>query len=402
MSGQFDPYYSWLAIPPTDQPPNHYRLLGIELFDEDANLIRTAAEQRMVYLRTFQIGKHNADSQKLLNEVAAAKVCLLNPAKKAAYDQQLRQQMQPGTQVTPPVRFEQHAPLRSGRLVGRLGHPSSGARSIMPYTAEISRVNPTCFLFLVDQSGSMADPFGGESGKTKAQGVADAINRLFQTLVSRCFKGGKILDRYYIGAIGYGGELCLGPPIPVSAIGESPHRIEERTKRVENPDTKLVEEHRISVPIWFDPKAHGKTLMCAALKQAHEIASSFVSRHPACFPPIVINITDGKPTDGDPRPQAAALREVASKDGNALLFNVHISVGGEKPILFPSGEMGLPDDHARLLFRMSSPLPPSMLRQAQTLEASVSEGAVGFAFNADLASVITFLDIGTRVDRRIA
>ena len=59
----------------------------------------------------------------------------------------------------------------------------------MPYEAEISRVNPTCFLFLVDQSGSMAEPFGGESGKTKAQGVADAINRLFQTLVSRCRQG---------------------------------------------------------------------------------------------------------------------------------------------------------------------------------------------------------------------
>jgi hypothetical protein len=26
----------------------------------------------------------------------------------------------------------------------------------MPYTAEISRANPSCFLFLIDQSGSMA------------------------------------------------------------------------------------------------------------------------------------------------------------------------------------------------------------------------------------------------------
>ena len=53
----------------------------------------------------------------------------------------------------------------------------------MTYSAEISRVNPTCFLFLIDQSGSMAESWGGESGKTKAQGVADAINRLLQTLV---------------------------------------------------------------------------------------------------------------------------------------------------------------------------------------------------------------------------
>ena len=47
---------------------------------------------------------------------------------------------------------------------------------------------------------------------------------------------------------------------------------------------------------------------------------------------------------------------------------------------------------------MSSPLPQAMLRQAQIVEESVPDGAVGFAFNADLASVIMFLDIGTRGD----
>ena len=31
----FDPYRKWLGIPPKDQPPNHYRLLGLELFETD-------------------------------------------------------------------------------------------------------------------------------------------------------------------------------------------------------------------------------------------------------------------------------------------------------------------------------------------------------------------------------
>lgn len=48
----------------------------------------------------------------------------------------------------------------------------------MPYTAEINRTNPTCFVFLVDQSSSMLEPFGGQADKQKADGVADAINRL--------------------------------------------------------------------------------------------------------------------------------------------------------------------------------------------------------------------------------
>jgi uncharacterized protein YegL len=388
----FDPYYQWLAIPPKDQPPNHYRLLGIVLFEGNPQVIENAADRQMAHLRTFQTGQHSALAQNLLNEVAAAKVCLLNLAKKAAYDQHL-QHLQPSAPVPPPVPSEKHDPLHSG-----------GGRSAMPYQAEISRVNPTCFLFLVDQSGSMAERFGPGpySGKTKAQGVADAINRLIQTLVSRCAKGAYILDRYYIGVTGYGGDVCLGHLAPVSVIGKSPLRVEERVKKVENAETKLVEEHRVSVPIWFEPSAKGKTPMCAALQKAHDIICSFVKEHPACFPPIVINITDGKPSDGDPQPQAAALRAVASQDGNVLLFNLHISASVEKPILFPSSESFLPDNHARLMFRMSSSLPPAMLRQAQILEMAVSPGAVGFGFNADMASVITFLDIGTRVNSRIA
>ena len=87
----FDPYYQWLAIPPKDQPPNHYRLLGVELFESNADVISNAADQRMTHVRSFQTGKYSALSQKLLNEIAAAKICLLNPAKKDPYDRQLRQ-----------------------------------------------------------------------------------------------------------------------------------------------------------------------------------------------------------------------------------------------------------------------------------------------------------------------
>jgi len=90
MTGQFDPYRTWLGIPPERQPPNHYHLLGIPLFEEDPTVITHAADQRMGFLRTFQAGSHQAESQRLLNEVAAARVCLLNVEKKAAYDRQLR------------------------------------------------------------------------------------------------------------------------------------------------------------------------------------------------------------------------------------------------------------------------------------------------------------------------
>jgi len=278
----------------------------------------------------------------------------------------------------------------------------------MSYTAEISRANPTCFLFLVDQSGSMARPFGRQSGKTKAEGVADAINRLLQTLVCRCAKGDYILDRYYIGVIGYGGEIGLGFTgelagevlRSVGQIGNAPLRVEQRIKKVDDGLGGLVDQ-RVNFPVWFEPVAAGKTLMCQAIQAAGEVVGGFIEQHPDCFPPIVINISDGMATDGDPRPLAEQLRRLSSSDGPVLLFNIHISESAQTPILFPADAAGLPDDYARMLFGMSSPLPAEMLRQARILELPAADGARGFAFNADLVSVVMFLDIGTRVDKAL-
>jgi formylglycine-generating enzyme required for sulfatase activity len=93
----FDPYHKWLGIPPKDQPPNHYRLLGVDLFESDPDVIDAAANKQMAYLQGCAIGPQVALSQKLLNEVAAARLCLLDPARKAVYDSQLK------AQVTPPA-----------------------------------------------------------------------------------------------------------------------------------------------------------------------------------------------------------------------------------------------------------------------------------------------------------
>jgi hypothetical protein len=277
----------------------------------------------------------------------------------------------------------------------------------MAYTAEISRANPACFLLLVDQSGSMGRSWGGQSGKTKAQGVAGAINRLLQALVLRCSKGEEILDRYFVGVIGYGKQVSLGFPIealagsvlqPISRIDANPLRIEQGVARLQDGAGGWVEESE-EFPVWFEPKAQGKTPMCAALRAAREGVNAFVSRHPRCFPPIVINITDGAATDGRFEPEAEALRQLASDDGNILLFNLHIGSKGEQAILFPRDDQALPDDYARRLFAASSVLPAPMLRQAEALADWVAEGARGFACNADLSSVVSFLDIGTRPDR---
>ena len=44
----FDPYHKWLGIPPKDQPPNHYRLLGLSLFESDPEVIRRLVTDQLV------------------------------------------------------------------------------------------------------------------------------------------------------------------------------------------------------------------------------------------------------------------------------------------------------------------------------------------------------------------
>jgi len=73
-----DPYYEWLGIPPKDQPPNHYRLLGLELFEENRNVIDAAANRQMSFIKEYQAGADSELSQKLLNELSAARLCLLS------------------------------------------------------------------------------------------------------------------------------------------------------------------------------------------------------------------------------------------------------------------------------------------------------------------------------------
>jgi hypothetical protein len=273
----------------------------------------------------------------------------------------------------------------------------------MPYTAEISRANPSCFLFLLDQSGSMADALAGEAGKRKADKVADVINKFLQNLVIKCGKNEGVRNYFHVGVLGYGanvgpafgGSIAGREMVPISEIADFPARIEERSKKVDDGAGGLVDT-KVKFPIWFDPVSNGGTPMCQIFGQAQKIVTDWTTKNPTCFPPIVINVTDGESTDGDPSSAADAVKAVATTDGNVLLFNAHVSSSSAAPILFSDSETTLPDDFARLLFRMSSGLTDNMLSGARQEGITVSSSSKGFVFNANLEALINFIDIGTR------
>jgi len=172
----------------------------------------------------------------------------------------------------------------------------------LSYSAEISRAHPTCVVFLIDQSLSMADPIGGAAvPMRKADAVAEAINSFLAELCVKCAKEDGVRDYFHVAVIGYGAEV--GPAfrgrlagrwlVPLSEVAASPYRLEERVPasigaaavgtggRLAAPAL----ERPVRVPVWFEPTAFGDTPMRAALAGASAIVREWLTAHPGCFLP---------------------------------------------------------------------------------------------------------------------
>jgi hypothetical protein len=267
------------------------------------------------------------------------------------------------------------------------------------YERRLQSEYPTSFIFVVDQSSSMAEPFGhGTAPKSAA--VADALNRLMQNLIDAATKE-EVRHYYDFAVVGYGltvGSLLHGSKpgnefVPVQVVADNPLRVLDRTRRVPDGVGGLVEE-KVKMAVWVEPAANGGTPMYAAFEQVLALADKAARRYPNSYPPTVIHITDGEFTDQDPSPLMEQLKRISTSDGNVLLFNIHIS-SNPGSIFLPDAETGLPDQYSRMLFRTSSVLPPQCREAARLEGLVVSEQSRGFAFNANPAMLVQFFNIGT-------
>ncbi len=275
----------------------------------------------------------------------------------------------------------------------------------MTNTAEISRENPSCFLFLIDQSGSMEDKISvGSESQQLANGVADSINKWLQELSIKCAKSEGVRDYYDVGVLGYGNDVASGfngplagrDLIPISEIADNPARLEERSKKVPDGAGGIVEQS-VRIPVWFEPVAKGGTPMCSAAKQAKRILEAWIAAHPDAYPPTVIHITDGESTDGNPTEFLQDLTSLSTSDGNVMLSNSHLSAKQNvEPVSFVDSPDGLPDAYSKMLFETASQLAPSMRSLAKEHGFDTSEDSCCFVLNGDLVLLVQAIDIGTR------
>ena len=200
---------------------------------------------------------------------------------------------------------------------------------------------------------------------------------------------------------GFGGVLAGSHLCEIAALAASPMRVETRCKRVPDGAGGLVETST-RFPIWFDPQAAGGTPMCAALRMAGDLLADWCREHPHGFPPTVLHVTDGEATDGSPtevEAAAAYLTTQRTEDGEVLLFNLHVSGAAGERLRFPATEPLRLSQHARLLFRISSPMPEEFRRHAAGEGLAIDGTSRGYVYNGRLDDVVAFFAIGTRLRR---
>ena len=273
------------------------------------------------------------------------------------------------------------------------------------YARRWNSATPGCMIFLLDQSGSMAEPFANEqvgSGRRKCDMVATIFNSFLNELITINTEvlpdsSSDVKRRADISALGYEGTgatsaldgmLANQPFVSLADLQMNPLDIEMR-KRKEVDDSGNFYEVEIPFPVWIKAKHGGGTPMCAALSRARDLASQWAMNHPDNYPPVVINLTDGMSTDGDPSSIAQQITQIATSDGNALLFNVHITSINASPLLYPVSESDVPNDqYAQQLFKMSSVIPETSRTLLESLLGrAVPSGARGMIFNGDASSI---------------
>jgi hypothetical protein len=273
------------------------------------------------------------------------------------------------------------------------------AEQIGQYKASMNSQRPGCFILLVDQSGSMNRRIAG-TAIPKRQAVADAVNSLLYEAVLQATGDDGVRHRFDIGVLGYG----VGEQGVQSAFGKDLAPIDEIAGMAKPPQERVIQrpdgeggvlEQTIYLPVWFEPTAKGQTLMYAAFERALAAAKAWTREHPASFPPIIINITDGGFTGKDPTPLVYEIQELCTQAGNALVFNCHVSHSEGLVVMYPGPAVAAKfEKRMRQLYEMSSILPEPMRKRAHERGYDVEPEARGYVLNADAATLIDFLEIG--------
>ena len=269
------------------------------------------------------------------------------------------------------------------------------------YEQQWSSATPGLLVILLDQSGSMLEPFNEKESKTVS--ATKAVNRVIDTIIEKNYDGEAPKNRGFISVIGYNHNIkeeCSGW---LKDLDFSQKRIEEILKKVPDGAGGIVEIKK-KMPIWVEPITQdGSTNMKSAFRAAKDIISQWVQKYPDSPAPVIINISDGCPFYDwkDPRVCMEETTQVVKEimnlktnDGEVLVFNARIDTDGES-VVFPTSKDMLQSEEARFLFEISSVIPEAYYPAADKNGLKVSAGSKGCIFQADEVQLIQLIDFGS-------
>lgn len=306
-------------------------------------------------------------------------------------------------------------PLEYIKNIGNFGIPIPtkplSFQSKAAYTAQITRNTPTAFIFLVDHSVSMERKttlFGEEM--TMAEAAARIVNRQINELVLRCIKSNEVRHYYDIAVIGYGHEAYSGWSgnlegrdfvSPAELLANPYKKIITREEKRTRKGVAVKEVEKVQ---WMEARHDGCwTHLHKAFGQTQKLLDQWMEKHhdQDCYPPTIINVTDGAfngASQEDVIQQANELKSMFTNDGNVILFNIHFTASkSAEEVVCPIeiSELG-GNSYAEALFAMSSLLPE---RYNADISRCLNDGRAGrhkaMGVNADATTLVKLMDIGT-------
>ena len=176
MAEPFNPYHEWLGLSADVASPNYYQLLGLAEREPDLEKIAVAGDRALARVRSFRPGSHAKAWSELLDEIYAAKTCLLEPEVKAEYDERLARLSLAGSlgcQASPDDQQPIAAgPARAPVDVDRYP-PGMAPPSARPATPASPKAEPTPIAaeLVPDLPNVYASPAGVPTGEIAATAV---------------------------------------------------------------------------------------------------------------------------------------------------------------------------------------------------------------------------------------
>jgi hypothetical protein len=227
----------------------------------------------------------------------------------------------------------------------------------MLYTQPATTLTPALVIYLIDASHSMNDPC---AGTTKVDVVNKALKEAIKDMVRRSIRDGIVQPRYKIAIFAYSTTVVD----VLEGIRDLPELV----------------KHGIPVI-----SAGGETDTAIGFTAVEMLLQKHLIEFQACPSPLVCHLTDALITASDPTPVGRRIQAMTVRDGPVLLENVYVADKMLTAPVYDWHKWGgvlrpgqLTNDYAKLLFRLSSPLPETYLQNINNYGYRLQRGSALF------------------------